>query len=521
MWGEFDAYISNAFMGILILSNAFEVIFLIRNEKQLSFTYYSPLYDELIPKDHFFRRLKESIDFSFVNVVLKESYCEHFGRPANEPELMFKLLFLQRLKNFSDREVIEEASYNIAYKFFLDLNPEDKLCDPSLLTVFRRQRIQNEETLETLLGQIVMQAIEKGLIQSNAIIIDATHTKSKLTKQNNTHQLRHLTKNLRKHLYKKMPQIKEILPQKPAENADFKTELDYTEELLKILNKEDKSCWAKRLKDAYQRVIKFVAVADEAYKKESVIDEDARTGYKNSENSFFGYKNHIAMTDERIITAVKVTSGERPDGDQLTDLTEQSKKNGVIVNEILADRAYGGKENLEYMQKERITPFMRLNPLVSESQRKKDLGMIYNKDADMMQCRAEYLAKSKHIHQNKGGNRNPRIIYYFDIEKCKKCPLSEGCYKPGAKSKQFCVTQKCEEHENQIHFQETDIFKKRIKERYKIEAKNGEMKDSHGLEYCIYRGLFGMQLQSFLTAITVNIKRMISIIYRKKAVIVG
>jgi transposase len=497
------------------------VIFLIKKEKQLSFTYYSPLYDELIPKDHFFRRLKESIDFSFVNEVLKESYCEHFGRPANEPEFMFKLLFLQRLKNFSDREVIEEASYNIAYKFFLDLNPEDKLCNSSLLTIFRKQRIRDEETLELLLGKIVIQAVEKGLIESNAIIIDATHTKSKLTKENNTKQLRHLTKNLRRHLYKKTPEIKEILPKKPTENEDFKTELAYTEELLKVVSNQDKSSWVKRLKDAYERVEKFVSVADEAYKKESVIDEDAKTGYKNSENSFFGYKSHIAMTDERIITAVKVTSGERPDGDQLTVLTEQSRKNRIKVKEILADRAYGGKENLEYMKNEEITPYMRLNPLVSESQHKQDLGMVYNKDANMMQCRAGYLAKTKSTHQNKGGNRNPRVIYKFDVEKCKRCECSLGCYKPGAKSKHFCVTQKCEIHENQIRFQETEKFKLRIKERYKIEAKNGEMKDSHGLEYCIYHGLFGMQLQSYLTAITVNIKRMVSILYRKTAAIVG
>lgn len=497
------------------------MICLIKKEKQLSFTYYSPLYDELIPKDHFFRRLKESIDFSFVNDILKKSYCEHFGRPANEPELMFKLLFLQRLKNFSDREVIEEASYNIAYKFFLDLNPEDKLCDSSLLTIFRKQRIQNEETLELLLEKTVIQAVEKGLIQSNAIIIDATHTKSKLTKENNTQQLRHLTKNLRRSLYKRIPEIKDKLPKKPADNADFKIELAYTEELLKAVGTEDKSFWSKRLKDAYQRVEKFVAVADEAYKKESVVDEDAKTGYKNSENSFFGYKSHIAMTDERIITAVKVTSGERHDGEQLKELTKQSRKNGIIVKEILADRAYGGKENLEYMENEEITPYMRLNPLVSESQRKEDLGMIYNKDADMMQCRAGYLSKRKSIHQNKGKNRNSRIIYHFDIEKCKKCECSEGCFKPGAKSRQFCITQKCEVHENQIRFQETDKFKERIKDRYKIEAKNGEMKDSHGLEYCIYRGLFGMQLQSYLTAITVNIKRMINILYRKKAVIAG
>lgn len=29
--------------------------------------------------------------------MLRKQYCEHFGRPAKEPEMMFKLLFLKKL----------------------------------------------------------------------------------------------------------------------------------------------------------------------------------------------------------------------------------------------------------------------------------------------------------------------------------------------------------------------------------------------------------------------------------------
>ena len=33
--------------------------------------------------------------FSFINELLADSYCKNNGRPAKEPELMLKLLFLQ------------------------------------------------------------------------------------------------------------------------------------------------------------------------------------------------------------------------------------------------------------------------------------------------------------------------------------------------------------------------------------------------------------------------------------------
>ncbi len=43
-------------------------------------------------------------------------------------------------------------------------------------------------------------------------------------------------------------------------------------------------------------------------------DQDARVGHKSADSSFFGYKTHLAMTEERIITAAIVTTGEKSDG---------------------------------------------------------------------------------------------------------------------------------------------------------------------------------------------------------------
>ena len=60
---------------------------------KLSLSPYQSLYDIIIPEDHFLRKVKENIDFSFVNPMLKNQYCENFGRPAKEPEMMFKLMF--------------------------------------------------------------------------------------------------------------------------------------------------------------------------------------------------------------------------------------------------------------------------------------------------------------------------------------------------------------------------------------------------------------------------------------------
>lgn len=69
------------------------------------------------------------------------------------------------------------------------------------------------------------------------------------------------------------------------------------------------------------------------------------------------------------------------------------------------------------------------------------------------------------------------------MEQCKRCPFKEGCYKEGSKSKTYSVTFKSEEHSEQIAFQETEYFKEKSKERYKIEAKNSELKHGHGYDW--------------------------------------
>ena len=176
---------------------------MLREEKQVKLSLYRGLYEIIVPKEHLLRKIKENIDFSFVNSMLKESYCEHYGRPAKEPEMMFKLLFLKKMYDLSDETLIQNAVVNMAYKYFLDLDPEDGMVDSSLLTKFRKTRI-TEDILEEMLKETITQAIQKGLIKSTAIIVDSTHTNAAARPASPTQVLRSLSKQLRKEIYKNM-----------------------------------------------------------------------------------------------------------------------------------------------------------------------------------------------------------------------------------------------------------------------------------------------------------------------------
>ena len=43
--------------------------------------------DELVPKDHFLRKVEETIDFSFIYDVVEDSYSSDNGRPSLDPVL--------------------------------------------------------------------------------------------------------------------------------------------------------------------------------------------------------------------------------------------------------------------------------------------------------------------------------------------------------------------------------------------------------------------------------------------------
>ena len=471
------------------------------------------MYDKIIPKDHFLRKLKENIDFSFVNKLLENEYCKELGRPAKEPEMMYKLLFLETKDLLSDREVIARAQTDMAYKYFLDLNPEDEVPCYSLLSIFRNTKIKDEAILEEMLQETVKQAIEKGIIKSNSIIVDAAHTNCKNQKKTTTQVLRELSKNLRKEIYRNSPGMKELFPTKPEETATLDEEIEYTKKLVEVVESQITEQTNEKIKKRLEKVENMLK--DEKIKEiQSAVDKDARQGYKSEDNDFFGYKNHVAMTKERIVTALEITSGEAPDGKYLPNLVKKSKKAGIDVKEVIGDKAYAGKDNLDYGKDNDIKIVARMINVITKGHKKENDGFEYIKDADTLRCPMNHLATSKYLRKPKDakdGHRNGRMEYEFNKNICMQCPMKADCLgKNKNRGKRYSITILEDIYKEQQEFENTEYFKNTLRyERYKIEAKNAETKVAHGLCKAKSVGLSCMRIQSYLTHITTNLKRII------------
>lgn len=147
-----------------------------KDDGQISF--YSHIYDTVIPKNHFLKRLQDTVDFNYVNDICESLYCEDFGRPAYEPLTMFKITFLEFLYNLSDREVMEELQVNLAYKWFVGLDVIDAAPDATSLTKFRNRL--GADKFKELFNGVVTQAKGKGLITERLQIIDSTHIEARV-----------------------------------------------------------------------------------------------------------------------------------------------------------------------------------------------------------------------------------------------------------------------------------------------------------------------------------------------------
>ena len=488
----------------------------LNNQLEISFSKYTELYNILIPKENFWKQLNDMVDFSFVIEMLKDKYSSTMGRTSEDVIRMFKYLLLKSYFKLSDRGLIERTMTDMLFKYFLGYDPEEtKLIDPSLLTVFRRERLVDNDTnlMDRLIEKTVELALEKGLIEvKNKIIVDSTHTNAMYSHISPREELIRQAKNLRKSVYKIDESMHDKMPKKRESSGLLEDQIKYTKDLLKVLKEDERFEKLPGIKEQIDYLKE--TMEDTEIELEYSKDQDAKVGHKTADTSFFGYKTHIAMTPERIITAATITSGEKHDGKELINLIEKSQNNGIEVEAIIGDGAYSEKDNLEYCEENKIKNVSKLSNFVTHGNTQRNNGFEYNKDAGMYVCKAGHMAIKKRKQgskKDKEGNNTQVECYYFNVEKCKHCPFKGGCYKEGAKTKTYNVKIKDDIHISQMDYMKTDEFKNLYSERYKIEAKNAELKNNHGYDKANACGKVGITIQGATTLFLANMKRIIKL----------
>ncbi|WP_336838712.1 transposase, partial [Sphingobacterium siyangense] len=137
----------------------------------------------------------------------------------------------------SDVDVVERSRYDMSFKYFLEMAPEEDVINSSSLTKFRKLRLKDMDLLNLLINKTVTIALEKGIIKSKSIIVDATHTHSRSNPYTALEVLKERSKLLRKAIYQIDEEYRENLPHKNESN-DLDQELTYCRELQRILDQD-------------------------------------------------------------------------------------------------------------------------------------------------------------------------------------------------------------------------------------------------------------------------------------------
>lgn len=366
------------------------------------------------------------MDFSFVNEMLKDTYHEKLGRPAKEPELMLKLLFLEFLYNLSDEEVVARATTDLAFLWFLGLFPEDEVPEASLLSRFRRHRLGLERTKQ-ILTQIVAQCKAKGLVGADRVIVDSTDMAADTEVLKRSHTQRRAVKKLIRAV---AVENQELAQEIAASTSKYDPELEETEQrrqakadLDRVISIVEEAVAVGRLGTAkvHHRLETARHIANGA--AQSTTDTDARFGRKGR----LGYQQQLAMTEaNEIIVGVRVTPGDEPDVEHLVPLVEEIESDHPgTVRAVTADKGYDSGKNRADLQGEGIETFIAAGQ--SEAEKLQEKGIFTPTDFHLGDDgRLVCPAGKKSSRSIKEPDRYD-TKFIFRKKDCKKCPLRDRC----------------------------------------------------------------------------------------------
>lgn len=137
------------------------------------FSYVSP--EARVPQDHPLRPIREIVD-----VVLKRlsrrfsKLYSSTGRPSIAPEKLLRALLLQVLYSVrSERLLMEELNYNLLFRWFVGLNMDDEVWNPTTFTK-NRDRLLDGNIAEEFFAGVLAEARAHDLLSDEHFTVDGT-----------------------------------------------------------------------------------------------------------------------------------------------------------------------------------------------------------------------------------------------------------------------------------------------------------------------------------------------------------
>lgn len=491
------------------------------------------IFDTLVPADHYLRQVLAVVSFNRCHDLAGECYSPDQGRPALTPVRLFKFQFLQFQYNLSDREVIHDSRVNMAYRLFLGLGLKDPLPVPSLLSRFRSRL--GPDLYQDIFDDILSQARGKGLVKDRLRLKDATHViadvavPATLTLVAQTRERLLLAVTPFNENWVAEQRVKALAIR--TATADLKNEERLLQRVAHLRSlvvwvgclldglgpaKEDSDPARQRLDEAYGHARQLLGDKDDPEKGDrlgSVTDDEARWGKHGK--PFLGYQVDIAEdADSELITRIHVLPGNGDEGaDTASLIREEEEAHGNDVQGVSQDGAgFRGEILRELQDPEGLNLEVTVPPAAEPAgtgrftPERFSLEVIDGKE--VLKCPAGQQTSTRERNNNDTGHK-----YRFKAQQCAGCSMREQCLEPKTKGGRTVNKNAYEkEYKAARAYAKTEKYRQVRAQHPRVERKLAELVRWHGGRRARYRGKAKVFVQFLVTAIVVNVKRMVKLV---------
>lgn len=428
--------------------------------------------EQMVAEDHLLRKIDRQIDFSFIRKLCEPLYCPDNGRPAIDPEVLFRMLFVGYLYGIkSERRLEEEVNYNMAYKWFCGLELTEKAPDASTISANRRRKFRDAGIAEKIFDEILRQAIAKGLVGGKIFYADSTHVKAKANK------------------HKKRTVTVEITPKEYMEELDAQIDAEREKLGKKPFDRDDPP------DPPPTREI-----------QQSKNDPESGQLHKEGKPDGFHYSEHRTVDSKNnVILDVYVTAANLHDVDALPEILRRlRRRTGYLPKYLGLDAGYHSAKVGHQLEKLGIQGVVGYRRHTHKGEHYGKYRFAYEPEIDAYRCPRKQQLTLRTV--NRHGNKE----YWSSSKVCGDCPCRKECFSIKA-SRRLIVRHIWQDALDSMDaFTKTPIGKKLYYWRKEtIERSFAESKENHGLRTARMLGLAGMQEQSFLTAAVQNMKRIV------------
>ena len=442
--------------------------------------YYNLSLERLVPDDHLLRQIANAVDFSFVRPICRPFYS-HTGRPSVDPVVLFKMLLIGYLYGItSERRLARELSLNLGYRWSLGYDFDQPTPDHSVLSKARARF--GPEVFESFFRRSIDLCREVGLLEEGPVYVDSTLIQASAAVD--------------------LMVRKEDRVQPPLSIEEYVQRL-YTENDPPSADEGPPPPEPPSLRRRRGRPSEFPRPNQVLQSK---TDPDATLVNRPEFGRHLAYKAHVAVAGRRgqVITAAVATTGATADEHLLAEVLWQHRRLSRLgVPEVVADAKYGTGPNYLYLDQAGIPAFIPTTRFGNQH-----TGIWGREHFTWLPGEDAYLCPAgQKLRRYANMQRTQRVQYRAPKGACVACPFRSQCAPSGIeralhRSWALDLVETAQERVAGAK------GKRRLIERKTyIEGTFGLAKELHGLRRTRFRGRRRVQIQLWLTAAAMNIKR--------------